>query len=205
MRSTKSRPIGFISPSVSVFIGTSITGERPLDGITSEGTFATLIGREKGFKKYWNAGVSNDTTSLMLDRYESDVLKMYPGMVAIEVGPNDEYFSVPVATSEGNLRSMIRMSKTQGEDVTLIVPLLVRDPTTDLAVNDWRELTRDLAGELGCNLFDIYEEMAALDGGTLDTYYLTGDDYHLSAIGHTYVANKAAEPEHLDAFVPYVT
>jgi lysophospholipase L1-like esterase len=180
-----------IEATAIVFIGSSITAPRPLDGVDLNETFTWLIGVARGYKQFVNTGVSSNTTTLMLARYERDVLSEYPGAVCIEPGPNDEDLSVPIATSESNIRAMVRKSQTQGTRVTLMVPILVRDPTTDAAVNAWRTLTRNLATELGCELFDVYDDFAAMSEATLDTLYLPADIYHINSAGHQFVADRA--------------
>jgi hypothetical protein len=181
----------FIRPSDLDGIGDSIMAPRPLDGIALADTYVVQIGLALGYKSYHNEAQANDTTSTMLARFEDDALLDYPGRVLLAVGPNDDFFDIPIATSESNLRTMIRKAHTQGSAVTLMVPLLVRDAPTDAAVDPWRELTRDLAAELDCELFDTYDHMAALDSATLDTLYLPADIYHITAAGHDYVTDRA--------------
>lgn len=180
-----------IEASTIVFIGTSIPAPRPLDGIDLNETFPWLIGVERNYKNFVNAGVSSNTTTLMLARYERDVLSEYPGAVCIEVGPNDEDLGVAIATSESNIRAMVRKSQTQGSRVTLMVPILVRDAVTDAAVEDWRDLTRALADELDCELFDVYNDLAAMTTEQLDDLYLPADIYHINEDGHQFIADRA--------------
>ncbi len=181
----------FIRPNDLVGIGTSVTAIRPADGILLADTFIVKIGLALGYKVYQNSGISGDNTSDKLARWEPDVLQYYPGQVNWEIGPNDWSEAVPIATSEANIRAGVRKSQTQGSRFTLMVPILVRDAPSDAGVESWRELTRDLAGELNCELFDTYAHFAGLSGAELDTLYLPADPFHLSVAGHTRINDRA--------------
>lgn len=190
-----------LEKTACVFIGTSITAIRPSDGIQALDTFCARISNARGYKRWINAGVGGDTTTLMLARFATDVLWYRPAMVAIEVGPNDEFSVIPIATSESNIRNMVAAAQKSGARVTLIVPFYLRDNGThNTPTEAWRVLTRNLAAELGCELFDVAAVQAALPGATLDTLYLPADAYHFTATGQAWIADQAALPQHQNAF-----
>ena len=183
-----------------VFIGTSITALRPANGINLPQTFCAIISIARGFPFYVNAGVPSDTTTLMLARYERDVLSKYPGMIAIEVGPNDEFYGVGTTAFNSNVRTMVQMAKTAGIAVTIINPFLVRDPTHDSGVNAYRTLAATICSDTSSAFFDIYGTLSGLSSGTLDTLYITADNYHFTVAGQAYIAARASDADKAATF-----
>lgn len=67
-----------------------------------------------------NAGVSGDTTESALARLEDDVLNGDPRVVIVGLGGNDYLRSVPIDTTEANLRTIIQQIQLRGAMVVLL-------------------------------------------------------------------------------------
>jgi acyl-CoA thioesterase-1 len=67
-----------------------------------------------------NAGVSGDTTETALARLDRDVLAKNPRIVIVGLGGNDYLQQVPIATTEVNLRSIVRRIHGGGAMVILL-------------------------------------------------------------------------------------
>ena len=76
---------------------------------------AKLLGRD-----VINAGVSGDTTESALARLDADVLQRDPRIVIIGLGGNDFLRGEPIATTEANLRNIIRQVQAAGAMVVLL-------------------------------------------------------------------------------------
>ena len=67
-----------------------------------------------------NAGRSGDTTESALARIDTDVLARDPRIVIVGLGGNDFLRSVPLATTEANLRTNVRKIQGGGAMVVLL-------------------------------------------------------------------------------------
>lgn len=67
-----------------------------------------------------NAGVSGDTTEMALARIDGDVLSHDPRIVIVGLGGNDYLRGVDIATTERNLRTIIRKIHSAGAMVVLL-------------------------------------------------------------------------------------
>lgn len=67
-----------------------------------------------------NAGVSGDTTESALARIETDVLARDPRIVIVGLGGNDFLRRAPIATTEANLREIVRRVQAGGAMVVLL-------------------------------------------------------------------------------------
>lgn len=129
-----------------------------------------------------NAGVSGDTTADALARIDADVLANAPRIVLVGLGGNDFLRGVPIATTEANLREIIRRI----HDRDAMVLLLGFDFPS-----------------LSANYADMYEEIAADTGSLLVPDILAGmlrdpklksDDIHPNAAGYALMAERISTP-----------
>ncbi len=129
-----------------------------------------------------NAGVSGDTTDMALARIDTDVLARDPRIVIVGLGGNDFLRGVPIATTEANLRAIVRKIEADGAMVVLIG---YRFPS------------------LNANYEDMYERVAKdehclLVSGVLKGIWtdpsLKSDEIHPNARGYQLVAERVAKP-----------
>ena len=115
-----------------------------------------------------NAGVSGDTTSGGAARVDW-ILRSKPNVVVVELGANDGFRGVPLATIEANLRQVVSRLREGGAKVLLLAvklpPNLGRDYTEgfdaifvrvamDLGVANVPYFMKGVAGEPDQNLAD---------------------------------------------------
>jgi lysophospholipase L1-like esterase len=76
---------------------------------------ARAIGRE-----VINAGVSGDTTDSALARIDADVLQRSPRVVIVGLGGNDFLRGTPIASTEANLRNIVKQVQASGAMVVIL-------------------------------------------------------------------------------------
>jgi lysophospholipase L1-like esterase len=138
---------------------------------------AALLGRE-----IVNAGVSGDTTEQALARIDDDVLARDPKLVIVGLGGNDFLSSVPIQTTEANLRSIVRKIHDRGAMVLL---LGFRFPSLQ---NNYESMYARIAKEEGCAL------LPDLLDGILSDPKLKSDEIHPNANGYAIIAERIAPP-----------
>lgn len=136
---------------------------------------ATLLGLE-----IINAGVSGDTTEQALARIDDDVLARDPKLVIVGLGGNDFLTSVPLASTEANLRSIVRKIHDRGAMVLL---LGFRFPSLQ---NNYESMYARIAKEEGCAL------LPDLLDGILSDPKLKSDEIHPNASGYALIAERIA-------------
>lgn len=129
-----------------------------------------------------NAGVSGDTTEGALARLDNDVLARDPRIVIVGLGGNDYLQSVPIASTEANLHTIIR--KIQGGGAMVIV-LGFRFPSLSA---DYEAMYKRVARDEQC-LF-----VANLLSGILTNPELKSDEVHPNARGYQLMADRVAGP-----------
>ena len=193
----------------AVFIGDSIClGERT--GVTAPQAAAAIIADTKKLIPYTNSGVSGNTSVDVLTRFEKDCLSYGPSMVSIgNLGTNDPGGAVPVGSVgtagsyTDNIAQMIVKAQRIGARVTLWVPILAQNSTLDSSIAPYRTAIRSLASTYSCDLFDTYDDMAALDATTQNSYFLeaAGSGQHLSAAGNAWIAGLVGSGSYANSFV----
>lgn len=183
----------------AVFHGTSITlGVRP--GVTAAQALPVLVAASKQFVPAINAGLGGDTSTAGLARFERDVLAYQPAMISIEYGHNEAGAGINTTTFSANITEMVRKAKLSGARVTLFVPIYAQDSTLNASIAPYRTVMRNLAASLGCDLFDLYDDMVALDGATQNSYYIDSPGQHLSPAGLAWAAAKVGSGSYANSF-----
>jgi lysophospholipase L1-like esterase len=140
-----------------------------------------------------NRGVSGQTTTQMLARFNTDVLAYNPDFVLIMAGINDIFtYDTPAAIIESNLQSMIDQGNGHGAK-TVIYTIL---PDTNL-VNATREAARVavnawIMSKTSSSVFPIDVATALADPAdvtNLLALYDSGDGVHPSMAGYYLMAN----------------
>jgi acyl-CoA thioesterase-1 len=129
-----------------------------------------------------NAGVSGDTTQSALARVDQDVLSRDPRIVIVGLGGNDFLGSVPIATTESNLRAVIE--KIQGAGA-MVVLLGFRFPSLTA---DYGAMYSRVAKDERCLL------IPDLLHGILRDPSLKSDEIHPNARGYALMADRIAGP-----------
>ena len=129
-----------------------------------------------------NAGVSGDTTENALARLDKDVLSRDPRIVIVGLGGNDYLQSIPIATTEANLRSAIEQIEGAGAAVLL---LGFRFPSLNA---DYDAMYQRVAKDEHC-LF-----VANVLSGILTHPELKSDEIHPNARGYQLMADRIAGP-----------
>jgi acyl-CoA thioesterase-1 len=129
-----------------------------------------------------NAGVNGDTTESALARLESDVLARDPRVVIVGLGGNDFLQGVPIATTEANLRSIVRAIHGAG---AMVVILGFRFPS--LSAN-YETMYANIARDERCLL------IPNLLRGILNDPSMKSDEIHPNARGYALMAERIAGP-----------
>lgn len=129
-----------------------------------------------------NAGVSGDTTDGALARVESDVLANDPRIVIVGLGGNDFLRGVGIASTEANLRAIVKEIQRGG---AMVVLLGFRFPSLGAS---YEAMYERVAEEEGC-LFvpDVLDDI-------LIDPALKSDQIHPNGRGYKLIAERVAGP-----------
>ena len=129
-----------------------------------------------------NAGVSGDTTDSAAARLDNDVLGRDPRIVIVGLGGNDYLRSMPVATTEANLRAIIAKIQRSG---AMVVLLGFNFPS--LSAN-YEKMYDRVAHDEGCLL------VPDLLDGIESNPSLKSDEIHPNGRGYQVMADRVAGP-----------
>ncbi len=129
-----------------------------------------------------NAGVSGDTTEMALARIDSDVLSRDPRVVIVGLGGNDYLRGVDIATTERNLRMIVRKVHGAG---AMVVLLGFSFPSLNL---DYHKMYDRVASEEGCLL------LPHMLRGIVTDPDLKSDAIHPNARGYQIMAERISGP-----------
>ncbi|MDR1506604.1 MAG: GDSL-type esterase/lipase family protein [Treponema sp.] len=142
-----------------------------------------------------NAGISGDTTSQALSRINTDVLMENPRIVIIELGANDVFEMIPLATTGSNLQNIIN---------------LINDGNRKIYIAKFytESVVRTMAGKLGITNYTVqtmlivqydnmFDRLASLNNVELIDDIWNGiwgihmsDDVHPNARGYELMADN---------------
>ena len=129
-----------------------------------------------------NAGVSGDTTDSAMERLDNDVLARDPRVVIIGLGGNDFLRSVPITSTEENLRKIIRRIQAAG---AMVVLLGFRFPSFTAS---YEKMYGRVAHDEGCLLIpDLLD-------GILSNPSLKSDEIHPNGRGYEIMAERVSGP-----------
>jgi len=129
-----------------------------------------------------NAGVSGDTTESALARLDNDVLSRSARIVIVGLGGNDFLRSVPIATTEANLRTIVKKIEGAG---AMVVLLGFKFPSLQA---DYGDMYKRIASDERC-LF-----VGGVLSGILTDESLKSDAIHPNAKGYALMAKRIAGP-----------
>jgi acyl-CoA thioesterase-1 len=129
-----------------------------------------------------NAGVSGDTTESALARLDDDVLARHPRIVIIGLGGNDFLRSIPIATTEANLRTIVRKIQDAG---AMVVLLQFRFPSITASYEKmYARVAKETRSPMVPDLLD----------GILSNPSLKSDEIHPNGAGYALMAERIAKP-----------
>jgi len=134
-----------------------------------------------------NKGISSETSSEALSRFNSDVLGNDPLIVIIEFCGNDFLSKIPKETSVNNIRQMVKMAQDKGA-MTAIV-----DVSAGLFFADYKIMFSNLARETG-SIF-----IPSILSSLLTNPSMKSDFLHPNAKGYKIIASRVYR-----AIVPYL-
>lgn len=193
---------GVIIRNSGAFIGSSITFAANHGTVVLAEALPNLAGNTRQLKPSLNMGVSGDTSTGMLARFESDILAYHPAMVSIEACYNDDGSGINVATCTSNVTTMIQKAQRSGARVTLWVPTFSCTPALDTAIAPYRTAIRGLAVTFSTDLFDTYNDFVALPGATQTSYFNPSDCQHFSALGLAWMNSLIGTGAYANSFLP---
>jgi acyl-CoA thioesterase-1 len=179
--------------------GGSASGEETIvclgDSITA-GYSATVVGKDDKSKSWpaflqkkvnipvINAGVSGDTTAQGLARVQEDVLSKNPRIVIIELGGNDLFQGIPLATTKDNLHKIINMVNDRKRKIYII-----------RLYPEWNEQVDNMFNTLASS-----NNIEQIDASWEDVWGIhMGDDQHPNAKGYELIADHI-----FNALKPYL-
>jgi acyl-CoA thioesterase I len=93
-------------------------------GIRPEEGWVALLAQRLQSQEYGyqivNASVSGETSGGGLERLPRAMQQHHPALVILELGANDALRGMPLATTQGNLAAMVRLSQSAGASVLLL-------------------------------------------------------------------------------------
>ena len=120
-----------------------------------------------------NAGVSGDTTGMMLERIERSVYSQEPDIVVFLGGVNDILSGYDDEVTIENLRSILEGLRTNLPKAEVLVQSIYPVGKFGMGFNDRIRAVnarlKDMADELGCRYVNVYDAMAK--DGVLDPGY----------------------------------
>lgn len=138
---------------------------------------AKLLGRE-----VINAGVSGDTTDSALARIDADVLQRSPRIVIVGLGGNDFLRGTPIASTEANLRAIVKQIQQSG---AMVVILGFNFPSLTAS---YGKMYKRVASDERCLLIpDLLD-------GIIGNPSLESDEIHPNAKGYALMAERVSVP-----------
>ena len=150
-----------------------------------------------------NKGVSGNRTSDILDRMESDHLRLKPDVVTLLIGINDvwRHFDNPqmrqIDADEyaANMDKILAALKTAAREVVVLSPFMVKKPDDDPMYKmalEYAALAKTAAEKAGVRFIDLQAvfsaKLTAADAGLY-----SGDTVHPSINGHVLIADAVVK------------
>lgn len=189
-----------------VFLGDSITQA----GVGEKG-YVTLIKKKLGEKykdleiEVIGAGISGNKVPDLQGRVEKDVIAKKPTIVVIYIGINDVWHGerdpargTSKEAFKSGLKEVIGKCTAAGARVVLCTPSVIGEKTgggnsLDKQLDEYSDISRGLAKELGLTLCDLRKEfvevLKAKNSENKESGILTSDRVHLNDAGNYFVAH----------------
>ena len=145
------------------------------------------------------AGISGQTTTLMMPRIDADALTWGGSWCGITTGTNDATAGLSPAVFAANMRTLCAAIVSRGQ--IPILTTLLPDPVQSTLIDQYRRFMIAYAADNGWPLIDWYSKLvdpASATNAYLSTYDL-GDGYHPNNLG-----KKVMGQALVDALTPYL-
>ena len=187
-----------------VCIGDSLTYGY---GVRRAACWTALVSRMLEHVEIINKGISGDTTSGMLARFETDVLRETPDLVFIMGGSNDIFFTHSIAAAKNNIAAMVNRCFYERIPVVLGLPSAVCEsvlapewrfyagqPGVDELITEYEDWVREFARNFQIPLLEMEEalptEESKREECSLDGVHLNEKGNQMAA---DYFAKKIAD------------
>lgn len=133
-------------------------------------------------KKTKNRGISNDGTRQVLNRI-SDVTRLRPAKIFLEIGINDIKYGVPLDTAFSNLVQIIYRIKYETPSTAIYVNCVfpVADTSLIERIKKYNQKVKVYCDSNGCTFIDLYQKFEKQ--GAINPQ-LTYDGVHFNASGY---------------------
>lgn len=140
-------------------------------------------------KAYVNKGVSGETSTQVLARFQADVIALHPDEVLILIGINDIMRGTLLDTVESNISAMVSAAKSAGIKpivctVLPVGPSIAAYNTQIVMLDTWIRSQQ-------VTVSDYYS--AIQQGGMLPSALTIGDDLHVNAAGYTVMSGVVSQ------------
>lgn len=188
---------------VIVFIGDSTTEVNgTTNGQPNSVQLLTtwLQGLYPGLLTVFNAGISGNNITMMLERLYKDVLSKNPDLIIVCSGINDQggTYNITLDEFKNNYNVLVKEIISQSDtDIILRTPNCIMSVATSDAINVYNDVTRAVAKKYNLGLFDLFnlmrEDIAKgivdLTTAGINSPFLN-DGVHPNANGHIYISNN---------------
>lgn len=203
----------FQKNSTLLFIGDSVTDcgrARPVGEGTGIGLGYVNMAASLLAAKYYgenikilNTGISGNTIRDLKNRWQSDVLDLYPDYLSILIGINDVWrkfdrpdnpeLAVGIEEYEATYRELIEITKTKVKKIILMTPFFAESDKTDSMMKDllgYIEAVKKIATDYKdvAILVDLQAEVDKYINSGMPQSVIAGDRVHPSQIGGMIIA-----------------
>lgn len=190
-----------------VALGTSLTrgatDEAPIAGKTNVAiqaawpTFTSMLSDQR-ITLVKNAGITANTTQMMLDRFDADVTPYKPTIVTLDGGTNEFLTSIPFATFKTNFIALI--AKIRAIGATPVIASILPNSTQRQLAASWVKWQRAYAAQEGIVFLDFWTLLVNPTTGILNSTAASADGTHPGLGGYLAMATLARDK--LLALVP---
>lgn len=176
-----------------VFLGDSVTKATDYGGVGVTDAFPYKVGMACGYlpSEIVNAGVSSNTSAMMLARIELDVIAHDPGVCVVMAMPNDVATGVTVQQYRVNMGEILSKLIANGISPVVASPPVARgDSANFLKYKPYLEAAEAVADENGAAFIDCYREYTFMYlCGQADFIACYVDHIHQTKAGHSKLAS----------------
>jgi lysophospholipase L1-like esterase len=183
-----------------VAFGTSLTrgtvDSAPIAGKTNVSEsdswpgFASLVSGQK-ITLIKNAGITANTTAMMLDRFDTDVTPYAPTVVTLDGGTNEILTGVPFDTYKANFIALI--AKVRAIGAVPVIASILPNQTQRQKAATWVKWQRSYAAQEGIPFLDFWTLLVDPATGILNSTAATSDGTHPGVGGMVAMGRYASE------------
>jgi len=150
-----------------------------------------------------NMGVSGNTSTQLLERWDSDVLALKPDWVTVLIGINDVWrqFEIPqikhihvyIDEYKENLQEMVRRTLPQTKNIILMSPFFMelnKDDPMRVMMDAYSAAMREVAEEFGIMFVDIQKGFDEYMSHGHHAMSIAWDRVHPDMTGHTIILRE---------------